>query len=206
MWGQEQKTNELMEEKKLTEKESLELIAQMIQSTKENVEKGSGTTFLIWGYISTITSLLIYFIWTTTGNTLIFWSWWLIPIVGYSIEFFRRRNSPKRVVTGIDKIISKIWIVSAICCIVTPIVSAFTPIPILFVEAFIITMGTTMTGLIIKFKLVSVLGFIGIGLSYSHLFIQTDARILVFAALFILLMVIPGHVLNTIKARKAKNS
>lgn len=35
-----------MEEKKFTEKESLELISQMIQVTKENLERGSGNVFL----------------------------------------------------------------------------------------------------------------------------------------------------------------
>ena len=35
-----------MEEKKLSEQESLELISQMIQMTKENLERGSGNVFL----------------------------------------------------------------------------------------------------------------------------------------------------------------
>ena len=37
-----------MEEKKLTERESLELISQMIRSTRENMEVGSGNQFLAW--------------------------------------------------------------------------------------------------------------------------------------------------------------
>jgi hypothetical protein len=35
-----------MEEKKINEKESLELISQMIQSTKEYIEVGNGNQFL----------------------------------------------------------------------------------------------------------------------------------------------------------------
>lgn len=38
-----------MENKKLNEKESLELISQMIQNTRTRVEKDGGTPFLIWG-------------------------------------------------------------------------------------------------------------------------------------------------------------
>lgn len=37
-----------MEEKKLSEQESLELISQMIRSTRKNMEVGSGNQFLYW--------------------------------------------------------------------------------------------------------------------------------------------------------------
>ena len=46
-----------MENKKLNEKESLELISQMIQNTRTRVEKDGGTPFLIWGYGTVIISL-----------------------------------------------------------------------------------------------------------------------------------------------------
>ena len=48
-----------MEEKKLTERESLELISQMIRSTRENMEVGSGNQFLAWGYFSALLSVLL---------------------------------------------------------------------------------------------------------------------------------------------------
>ena len=41
-----------MEEKKLSEQESLELISQMIRSTRKNMEGGSGNQFLYWGYFT----------------------------------------------------------------------------------------------------------------------------------------------------------
>jgi len=49
-----------MEEKTLTEKESIEIISRMIQETKEGMQEGSGNMFLLWGYLSTIVSLMIY--------------------------------------------------------------------------------------------------------------------------------------------------
>ena len=49
-----------MENKKLNEKESLELISQMIQNTRTRVEKDGGTPFLIWGYGTVIISLLVW--------------------------------------------------------------------------------------------------------------------------------------------------
>ena len=46
-----------MEERKLNEKESLELIAQMIQNTKNRMETNCGMPFLLWGYTTVFTSL-----------------------------------------------------------------------------------------------------------------------------------------------------
>ena len=45
-----------MEERKLNEKESLELITRMIRNTKHNLEIGDGNIFLFWGYL-TVTAI-----------------------------------------------------------------------------------------------------------------------------------------------------
>lgn len=195
-----------MEEKKLTEKESLELISQMIQSTKDNMENGSGNMFLIWGYLSTFVALLIYGVWTTTGNPLIFWAWWLIPAIGYPCVLYLNRKQSKRVKTDIDRIILQVWIVGGLCCIVSPVVGMFVSLPILFVEAFVINMGVAITGLIMRYKLISISGFIGIALSYVLLMVDSRFQILIFAAMFVLLMIIPGHALNAACARKNKTA
>lgn len=42
-----------MEERLLNEKESLELITQMINSSKKNMEVGQGNIMLFWGYFTT---------------------------------------------------------------------------------------------------------------------------------------------------------
>lgn len=193
-----------MEDKKLTEKESLELISQMIQATRDNMEKGSGNLFLIWGYLSTFIALMIYTVWTTTGNHFIFWAWWLIPIIGYPALLYINRKKEKRVKTDIDRIISQIWIVAGACCVVSPIVSLFVQMPILFIEALIINITVAMTGLIIRYKLISTSGVIGIALSYCLLLVNNQYQILIFAGMFVVLMVIPGHVLNAVCARKNK--
>ena len=55
-----------MEERKLNEKESLELIAQMIQNTKNRMETNCGMPFLLWGYTTVFTSLLVWLLVTHT--------------------------------------------------------------------------------------------------------------------------------------------
>ena len=52
--SQTKKEGNIMEERKLNEKESLELITRMIQNTKDRMAENSGTPFLLWGYVTVI--------------------------------------------------------------------------------------------------------------------------------------------------------
>ena len=49
-----------MEERLLNEKESLELITQMINSSKKNMEVGQGNIMLFWGYFTTALSVVLF--------------------------------------------------------------------------------------------------------------------------------------------------
>ena len=75
--------------------------------------------------------------------------------------------------------------------------------PILFLVVLLISAGTAMTGLIIRFTPLIISGFAGMILSSLCLILRTSLdSILVFAALFLLVQVIPGHILNY-KSRKS---
>ncbi len=73
-----------MEERKLNEKESLELIAQMIQNTKNRLETNCGMPFLFWGYTTLFVSLLIWFLGSNYRKLLL-----AIPMV---LTPYHRRN------------------------------------------------------------------------------------------------------------------
>ncbi|MEA4995099.1 MAG: hypothetical protein VB079_01265, partial [Petrimonas sp.] len=69
--------------------------------------------------------------------------------------------------------------------------------PVLFLVVLLISAGTAMTGLVIKFKPLVISGFGGMLLSILCLILRESLdSILVFAALFLLVQVIPGHILN----------
>ena len=50
-----------MQENKMTEAQSLELITSMINDSRSRLARNSGTPFLIWGYTTVVVSLLVYF-------------------------------------------------------------------------------------------------------------------------------------------------
>ena len=75
----------IMEEKKLNERESLELITRMIQETKNKLEVGDGNVLLIWGYVSVLTAILVYVLLLLAQTPQVNWLWFLIPLIGYPV-------------------------------------------------------------------------------------------------------------------------
>ena len=51
-----------MEQKKLSEKESLELITQMIQESREHIARHAAYPLLIWGYMTLLLSLVMWYV------------------------------------------------------------------------------------------------------------------------------------------------
>ncbi len=49
-----------MDEKRINEKESIEIITSMIARTKERYMLGDGNIMLMWGYVTLCVSLLIW--------------------------------------------------------------------------------------------------------------------------------------------------
>jgi hypothetical protein len=60
-------------------------------------------------------------------------------------------------------------------------------------------MGTALTGLIVKMRVVTICGILGGLLSLGCLCIHGFDQILLFALAFVFMMVIPGHYLNRIE-------
>ena len=75
-----------MEEKTISERESLELITEMIRQTKERLNVGSGNLFLVWGYVCTLVSLLVYVMVMYTHDARMSILYFLIPVIGACLQ------------------------------------------------------------------------------------------------------------------------
>lgn len=196
-----------MEDRKLTEQESLELISRMINNTRERVEKHAGMPFLIWGYIVVAVSLSVWYLFTATHNPAWHGLWFCIPVIGLPIYLLHLKTKEKqpKVKTYIDRVMTYIWGVLGITAIIISAFAMFHRIPILFIMLIIMGMGTTITGLIIRFKLIIISGILGILCSFICFFINGTEQILLFAVVFLLMMVVPGHILNYWAKKHYKN-
>jgi cation transport ATPase len=108
----------------------------------------------------------------------------------------KQLNNRSRVITFVDRAISHVWMVFGIASFMISIISFLTYIPILFIVLLTMGMATAITGLIIRFKPIIFSGFIGILFSPLCVIVRDTSSILIFAAVFVLMMVIPGHMLN----------
>ncbi len=194
-----------MEDKKLTQNESLELISRMIKETRNNMERGGGSIYLLWGYVSLFVSLAVYCLLLNTGDYRFNWLWFVIPVIGYPGMIYMLKKREKGAVTIVGRVISNIWIVLGV---VAGLLSLYMFVdykayPIMFVMSLLINSGVAISGLVIRFRPVVIAGFIGIILSFGMLMVDGINQILIFALLAIVMLIIPGHILN-IASRKVK--
>lgn len=187
---------------------NLELITRMISETRTRFERGGGKIFLIWGIVTFSVSLLVYFLLSSTGNYSYNWLWFLIPVVGAPINAFYRRRVSTGVKSYIDSIIRYVWVVTGVVASVIPIVISFIDFrfPILMFEGIIVCSALIMTGLIIGSRVAAFAGVAGLVLSISLLFVGGLNSILIFAAMSVVSMIIPGVVIKgKSEIRESKN-
>ena len=212
-----------MEEKRLNERESLELITRMIQETKNKLEVGDGNVLLIWGYVSVLTAILVYVMAIILdGNPWInwlwfLWLWFLIPLIGYPVmkrEERKEANVKPHSSSYIDKISSGIWkSVGIIACVFVAICIAFMFCGyncwvLMFAYAFIIVgFGSVAQGIIIRERSLTFGGLFSIAAggvvtscAICNIPLYMAWAIPLYILCFTLMTIIPGHIIN----RKAK--
>ncbi|VBB47196.1 conserved membrane hypothetical protein [uncultured Paludibacter sp.] len=190
-----------MEDRQLNEKESLELISQMIRNTQQRFQKQNAAPFLVFGYVTVMLSVIIWYLIRITDNYNWNLLWFSIPVFGFlglKLFFPARR---KMVKTFIDTTIHYVWLVCGITMILLSILAFFKNLPVLFLILVIISIATTITGLISKMKFIIFAGILNILSSGLILFgvVKGINQILLFGAIFFVVMVLPGHILYSRK-------
>ena len=199
---------------------SLEIISQMIADTSNQIERNSGKYFLSWGYTTVAVSILEYFVMCLHLNTALIWAWWLIPVIGgVATVVLARRESPTPK-SYVDRSISAVWAVFGTSSLYAFVAAVVYGTSMFFLIVLLMGMGTVITGAICRHQKLTVCG--GIAMLLSLIFpikhialknIEEEALqntsewliysdIIIFAAIFIVMMVIPGHIMNC-KSKKS---
>ena len=206
-----------MEDKKLTEKESLEVITSMIARTKSRY-LGSGNILLMWGYLVVFISILVWILLIATHQNVWNWLWFAIPVIGIPVTFVMRRREKRAygAVTYSDKITSQLWTIFGVSEIVLTLVClAFSLIggikcwiAMLVYTLIAAPVAEIAQGLIVKEKSLTWGGIVGLAIGMVSVCCVTGNIPLLakwFMPLFILfwvvMMIVPGHIINH-KAKK----
>lgn len=199
-----------MEDKQLTTQESLDLISSMIANTRRNFNAKGGAMFLIWGYTTIAVTIAVSAVFWFTRDYATMWLWWALPVIGGVFTWLHYRKYEKPVTTHLDKSVNYVWIVFGAACFacaafsfISTAIAGKPLINILFTIGLIIGMATAITGLMIKFKPVAVGGFLGMALSFAIPFFPNMWQFPIFAAIFLIAQVIPGHMLNCVCKKEA---
>lgn len=206
-----------MEDKKLTEKESLEVITSMIARTKVRY-LGSGNILLMWGYLAVFTSILVWILLAATQQNVWNWLWFAIPVIGMPLTAImsRREKRTDGAVTYSDKITSHLWsifgvseIVLTLICLGFSLIGGIKCWTAMIVYTIIAApFAEIAQGLIVKEKSLTWGGIVGLAIGMVLVCCVTGKIPLLanwFMPLFILfwvvMMIVPGHIINH-KAKK----
>lgn len=208
-----------MEDKRINERESIEIITSMIARTKERYMLGDGNIMLMWGYLTVAVGVLVWALLAITHHPAVNWLWYLIWIIGGIATpiMSKKKEVKKGAKTYTDKIISRLWSIvgySAISCTFiclglflawgidawsAMIIFAMVIIPIVEIANGIVLNESSYIwgGAVGLLAGIFVMCCIAGGVTLSAAWFMP-----IFIVEFICMMIIPGHVIN----RKAKRS
>jgi hypothetical protein len=173
--------------------------------------RNSGTPFLIWGYttvaVSLFNALALYLGWSHAWA----WSWFTIPVVGWlGMLIFNKHEPSAR--NYIDRIVSMIWVVIGLSFAWLFVGAVVFGCSISFLTVVVMGIGTVLTGCVLKHRTTAICGWAAMCASLIFPFVYfimaksgsasaiSEAwiwgELIVFALIFLLMMVIPGHILN----------
>ena len=194
-----------MEERKLNEKESLELIAQMIQNSKKNLQVGRGNQFILWGWLGAITSLVVMGMLMWTKNPAWNWLWFAIPVIGWPTMMWQLKKEEKPVVTFTDKVLKAVWMsIGSIGMLGTFLMAIYAKNMMLMLPgvSILIAIGVFITGAILDDRVLKTRTFgalLLIMMASCHIVFMQDGfywYYITFSLGFIVMLVMPGYHLN----------
>ena len=188
-----------MEEKKLSEQESLQIIQEMIYTAKKE-QKDNGMGWIVWGWMLFAASVLSYiniqtnwfqqyFFWNSFGIvTLVF-----LFILGIKTLFFKKSVKVKTYTSEmLDKL--NIGFFITIMLMVVAINTSVEPIPGFALMTGLYGFWILVYGTILNFKPSIVGGFVTWAFAFAALFVKEfQYTMLLHAAAVLAGYIIPGH-------------
>lgn len=164
---------------------------------KKYVKQNAGAPALLWGYVTILTSLLVYLGWILISQQWVMYGWYLIPVLGIiGSVLLSRREKPVLTKTFLDRVVKYIWMVLGMVCWGVSVAAFIFNFPILFFVSILMSAAITLTGCVADYKVYIYSGIAGILLSFLCLVVRGPEQILVFAGIFVVMMIIPSHLLN----------
>lgn len=206
-----------MDDNKLTPQQSIELIAKMISTTRQRLRLGQGNIFLFWGYFCVAVAVTVVVAGYIFRSPNVLWLW-MLTILGFPYTLIKSRRERTRidVMTYSDRLTASLWkyvLWLALAAYIIAIAFAIAGHVIWYIMMlyafFVIGMACSVQGMIIKERSLIFGGAFGVvsggvllgALLAGQTSIIVNWNVPLFILTFIVMMIIPGHIIN----RKAHN-
>ena len=205
-----------MEEKKINEKESIELIARMLSDTKSRLEVGDGNILLNWGVLTVAVATVVWIAVAVTNNPAYNGLWGLM-VLGWLLNRKHTVAQKKRGYKSYtDQVCAKIWravsilgVSGALMCAIFQYATGTSPRFAMFIYALMVVGGGTFaSGAVLKVRSMVFGGAFSVGFGFgliccllTGIAIKPVWLMPIFILCFGLMMILPGLEMRQ-KARK----
>ena len=193
-----------MEEKVLTEKESLDLITGMISKARNHYHE-SGTSALLWGFTNVLIFVLLY-LQSIDLLELPFSPFWLMAIAIILQAYFSwKERGSKKTVTFNDQAHYYVWVAFGVSVIILTVAGGISNIGYIVMPFLLLLFGipTFISGSIKNFKPLIFGGIVCWILSAISFFFRENEVYLFMAVAAFFAWVIPGFILRRNFYKKA---
>ena len=197
-----------MEKQALTPEESFNIIQSAISNLKINYQE-SAKIFLSWGWVLMFASLSNFVILKMLlqkeayhlMGTLSLTNWGVFVLFGFILMYFMRRktNAEKKVHSHLDGYFNSLWTVLAVSFIIGTIICIKMDLMPPILMLFIAGIGTTISGMFIKFKPLIIGGISFFVFSLVSMYVPNEYIALIVSAAILCGYIIPGYLLKMAK-------
>ena len=185
-----------IEERQLTPQESLNLITDAIQRTKENIRENS-FPFLLWGWLISIASFSFFLLHAYTSFQYYFLPFPVLGVVGIftTVVYFRQRNSASTV-SHLTGFLAKMWISLGISFFAVVFINVSqNHLPFTY-TLIIAAIGTLASGFVMKFNPLIIGGVLFFIAAISSVYIADAYKPLLHGSAIVFGYLIPGYLLK----------
>lgn len=184
-----------MEEKRMTEQESLTIITQMITNAQANLRSRIDSNMLLgWGYVTIAVAIGVWFVKTYYPFPYSSFLWLIVPAICFPLSIYARRKQKVYTKSYIDRLIENLAIIFFVATMIVSLPTICFTYPVFFMVTLLFSIMTWFIGIVIKEKIIIGGGITGMILSLSLLFIQNENdQILAFIVFVITVFIIPVH-------------
>ena len=179
--------------------QSLHLISETINKTKENIRE-HGFCFMLWGWFIAIASFSFYALHEFTSFRYYFLPFPILVGIGILITIAYYIRSENQSETFLSHYLKRMWIVLGICFILVVLTNIIQDHQPFTYTILIGGIGTLASGLVLKFRPLIIGGILFLIAFVFSTFVAEDYRPLIQGIAVVFGYLIPGYLLKNSKA------